>query len=302
MSIFIPKVIATPAGLALISAALSQSIDIIKSWNIRVAESSRLPLAVRLLDRSATLWLYPDSAEQLLRIGNAINAAFDFYNITRFLPDDPIAAIREDLRRALGGTLGDIGPTSACRAQNQLLVAALLMAGGLKAGSPSTDGRSSPDYFVEIGSVSFAVEIKRPESSNLIRERVDDAIDQIDSMQSSGGLVVVDVTDCIGSQSDPDAIGEDGKSLFNHICDVVRNAVTESKRPGLGKVTNLFVLGIWIRWLQKPIEPKGLFLTCEVVFRKARAGLIMEQSEALNNRILSGIQALGGGVIERKRA
>lgn len=300
MSIYLPNVIAKPSGLDFLATGLSESIDIVKTWNIRVPDSSRLPLAVRLLQRTSKLSEYPPDTQELVRIGNAIGTGFDFYRITRFLPDERIPAIAEDLRRALGGSLDDTGPSSAFRAQSQISLAAILTAGGLKPGAPETTGASTPDYLVSIGTVTFGVEIKRPESVRSIQQRVDEAIDQIDTFSTSGGVLTFDVTDCVGSQFNPDARDNGASSKFEIVCETVQHAVENSTRPGLSKVTNLVVFGVWLRWeAGPPIVPRGTLLTYDKVFRSARHGLIFEQSKQVLNRIFHGMTALGGKILER---
>jgi hypothetical protein len=292
--ILVPAITATPAGLSSLATKLGEAIDIIRSWNIRVSESSRLPSAKRLLEQVSKLESYPTDANQLNRIGNSIRIAFDFYHITRVLPMDRVAAIAEDLRRALGGTIDDVGPTAAHRAQSQILTAAVMAVGGLKPGAPRTDGNITPDYVIRVGTLSFAVEIKRPESLAGLRSKIDEAIDQVQSLDTTGAALVIDVSDCMSLDSSSSHGEEDAKRSFRRIWETVREAVDTSSRPGAAKVSNLFVFANLFGWKpSNPPRPQPLFLTYQEVFHKARSGLIVEASRGVRRQVVAGFQVFG---------
>jgi hypothetical protein len=301
-SIIAIGVTSTPSGLGLVASKLDEAIEIIKSWRIRVADSSRLPSASRLLYRSTTLSAYPDDPLQLLRIGNAIRVGFDFYHITRTLTDERVDAVAEDLRRSLSGTLDDTGPTSAQRAQSQVLFASTMAVGGLRPAAPSTAAGSSPDYVVRLGTLTFAVEMKRPESMVGIQGKMDKAIDQIAAMDSAGGVLFVDVSDCISLDSSPSSRDPDARTAFRAATTSVRDALLNSARPGRAKVTNLFVVGVWFGWREGPPRvPHPVFLTYEEVFHSARFGLLVEQAREVHERLFRGFRELGGEILERRR-
>src|SRR5450759_1447560 len=224
-SIVVPAITAEPSGLALLASKLKEAIEIIRSWKIRVPEPSRLPAAKRLLEQVAKMDSYPSDQAQLNRIANSIRIAFDFYHITRVLPEERIDAVVEDLRRALGGTLDDVGPSQAHRAQSQVLIAAVMAVGGLTPGAPRTDRGVTPDYVAQVGTLSFAVEIKRPESLAGLRTKIDEAIDQVDALDTSGGALVIDVSDCMsldsGSELGEEASKTDFRTLYGVVCDAV---------------------------------------------------------------------------------
>jgi hypothetical protein len=292
----------TPSGLSIVASKLDESIEIIKSWRIRVADSSRLPSASRLLHRSSALSAYPEDAGQLVRIGNAIRVGFDFYHITRTLPDERVAVVAEDLRRSLNGTLDDTGPTAAHRAQSQVLFASIMAVGGLRPAAPTTAAGSTPDYVVRVGTLTFAVEMKRPESLAGLQAKMDEAIDQISAMDSAGGVLFVDVSDCISLDSSPSSRDPDARAAFRAATEAVRNALLNSTRAGRAKITNLFVVGVWFGWRDGPPRaPHPVFLTYEEVFHSARAGLLVEQAKEVHERLFRGFSTFGGEIRERRR-
>lgn len=301
-SIVIPAITAEPSGLAVLASKLGEAIGIIRSWKIRVSEPSRLPAAKRLLEQVAKAGAYPSDPVQLNRISNSIRIAFDFYHITRVLPEERIDAVVEDLRRALGGTLDDVGPSEAHRAQSQVLTAAVMAAGGLQPGAPATDGGATPDYVVQVGTLSFAVEIKRPESLSGVRTKIDEAIDQVAALHTAGGALIIDISDCMSLDSVSDVGEELAKADFRALCSAIRDAVVRSTRLGANKISNLFVFANLFGWRPgPPPHPHPVFLTYHEVVHSARAGLIVEASRDVRRRIADGFERFGAETLEQRR-
>jgi hypothetical protein len=301
-SIVVPAITAEPSGLSLLASKLGEAIEIIRSWRIRVPEPSRLPVASRLLEQIATRSSYPSDPAQLNRIANSIRIAFDFYHITRVLPEERIAVVAEDLRRALKGTVDDVGPTEANRAQSQVLMAAVMAAGGLKPGAPRTGGGVTPDYVTQVGTLSFAVEIKRPESLAGLKAKIDEAIGQLAAIDTAGGVLVIDVSDCMSLDSLSPSAEAAATPDFQAIRNSVRQAVISSTRPGRNKISNLFVFANLFGWRPGPPPcPHPIFLTYQEVLHSARAGLIVDASRDVRRRIGRGFHEFGAETLEQHR-
>src|SRR5690349_22515070 len=98
---------------------------------ITVRPLGRLPQAVKLLRAIYTAGAYPATEHELVPIGNAIKAAFNFARIIDALKPPGPPGVLASLRRALKGKLDDVGPTPAHQAQSELFFGVTLAAGGL---------------------------------------------------------------------------------------------------------------------------------------------------------------------------
>jgi hypothetical protein len=301
--IIIPGITETPRGVAILADKLGEAIGILESWKLRVSPASRLQAAKRLLHHIATTPAYPEDEAQLHRIGNAIRIAFDFYHITRCLTEDRVNAISEDLRRSLDGTLNDYGPTEANRAQSQVLIAAVMAAGGLKPGAPVPGQGQTPDYVVNVDSLRFGVEIKRPESQDRVLKHVDKAIDQINALGTEGGVIVIDLSDCLLTAGERTwLVHDDVRPAFRDVYTVVSDHIASSERSGADIISNLFIFTNLFAWRRvSPPVPAPLFLMYSEVFRDARTGLIVEYSRRLRDQIDRGYEAFEGEIIQRKQ-
>jgi hypothetical protein len=264
----------------------------------------RLPhSAVRLLQETADLSAYPDDEVRLVRIGRAIRVAFDFYHITRVLTEERVDAMAEDLRRALKGTLDDSGPTEAHRAQSQMLIGAVLAVGGLRPGAPPLGPAPTPDYVISIDGLRYGAEIKRPASAKQILTRVDEAVDQIASFPSDAGLIVLDLTDALFEPGyELDATRDEVEARFRTAYRSVSDHLERSTRPGADRIANLFVFANLYGWQRTPrVVPRSLFPTYSEVFQRARAGLIVNQSRRVRERIDEGFRVFQAQMVERRR-
>lgn len=301
--VIVPAVTATPRGAAILADKLGESIAILETWNIRIASASKLPTAERLLRQIADLPAYPEEDRLLLRIGNVIRIAFDFYHITRCLTEDRVDAIAEDVRRSIKGTVDDSGPTEANRAQSQVLIAAVMAVGGLKPAAPQLEDGQTPDYVVVVDTLPFGVEIKRPASKDQVLKRVDQAIDQITAFGSEAGLIVVDLSDCLlGPTSQTAVTRSDVQPTFRAAYTDISEHVAKSERAGSNRIANLFVFANLFAWERRATPvPAPLFLMYSEVFPLARAGLIVKQARRLREQIDQGFKVFGGEVLERRR-
>lgn len=301
--VIIPAVTASPGSLGILADKLAEAITILESWHLRVPPSSRLHSAVRLLRETAGLSEYPDDEARLSRIGRAIRIAFDFYHITRVLTEERVDSIAEDLRRALKGTLDDAGPTEAHRAQSQMLIGAVLAVGGLRPGAPPLSSTPTPDYMISVDSLRYGVEIKRPATPKQVLARVDQAVDQIASLPSDAGLVVLDLSDALFEPGyEFDATREEVEAQFREAYRAVSDHLEQSERTGADRIANLFVFASLYGWQRTPrIMPRSLFPTYSEVFQRARTGLIVDQSRRVREAIDEGFRVFQAQMVERRR-
>jgi hypothetical protein len=186
-----------PGHCTLFARWLGHSVERITEFGVRVHRASRLPLAQTLLLRTAAAEKFPSTERELIRIGNALLTAWDFRLITHALPPTGLPSLAEDLRRSIGGSLDDLEPTAAHRAQSQLAFGAVLVAGGLRPLAPDTSGGPSPDYVVSVDTLPIGVEVKRPMRIANLTAAVDEAARQLTGFGSRHWAVHVDLSDAV---------------------------------------------------------------------------------------------------------
>jgi hypothetical protein len=105
-----------------------------------------------------------------------------------------------DLQAAVSGRLSPVSCTTGAyfQHQSQLWVGAMLTRAGANVGVLVQPGGSkNPDFIIENGTHRYAIEVKRPsgelDAQNIVRK----AASQVRSPQYHGGVIVVDLTDCI---------------------------------------------------------------------------------------------------------
>jgi len=281
---------------------LDEAISRLRAWGVRIHESSRLPAAVRLLRQVAKTDRFPRDQLQLTRIGNALTTAVDFDHISRALPPTPVAPIREDLQRAVAGTLDDFSSTDALRSQSQLLIGTVLAAAGYHPGAPdTTQPRPSPDYVVSVDGLPCGVEIGRPTSVRGIESKADEAVKQVAGMGLRHHVMVFDLSDVItalivasppGAPVDPEA---EFQALNRQLSDRIA-ADSESRVILYVSIVRLF---IW-RVSRGIATPVPLFKIYGAVFKKGAVGLVQDQANRLRTRVLAGWEALGGVITDLK--
>ena len=281
---------------------LESAIAHFRSWGVRINQRSRLPLAVSLLQDIGTKERYPDSDEELVRVANALRAAFDFRIVAGALEKQRSAPLAEMLQRACGGTLEDQGPTAAHRAQSELRFGATLAAGALLPKVPPTGTTKTPDFVVSLSGLDFGVEIKRPESGDTIHDRLDDAAKQLRDFGSRYQVIVLDLSDgvCpaieIVSDRQALAIAENAvRSRFRELCTEASDYMSAPRNRDRFDRVLLFAASVqsfvWLR--ETTIMPIGLMVAYPEVFHWACAGLLVEVGRDLRKRIASGWEYYG---------
>ena len=168
-----------PEGTGVLATRLDDVLARLPGLGIRLNPASRLPQAARLLRAVEEANAYPSAEPDLLRVTNAVKAAFNFVRVIDAIRSPGPPGMLESLRRAAKGTLDDAGPTPAHRAQSELFFGVATVAGGAKTGAPKPGGRKTPDFVTEVDTLRYSVEVKRPGSVNTVQDKVAEAVRQI---------------------------------------------------------------------------------------------------------------------------
>jgi hypothetical protein len=293
---------ATECGL--LADKLEEAIRHLVDQGVRVSASSRLPQAVKLLHAVAQRGAFPADAAELLPIANAIKAAFDFTAIRRALPDIPNAEVLDTCRRAVRGTLADEGPTPAHQAQSQLQFGCVLAETGLRTGAVHSRTRKAPDYLVSFLGLDAAIEVKRPGSRAGVQASVDDGVDQCCEFGEVSALAL-DLTDCValpssvfeGSSSELEAQAtERFQEIHRHASDYIDRRKCE---PGFDRCGVLWAFAGATFWpSEEPRRPLSRLLIYGESLNHARAGLLVDRTRQLRDRILEGFTDLGASDLQ----
>ena len=190
----------TVERLPQLASRVDAAIARVAALGVTVHSGSRFPLISRLLRTTSAAGRYPNDRGALEVVGESIRDAQEFIEISAALPSTPVASVVETLRRAIKGGLTDsqsIGPH--LRAQTELWVGAMMSGEGHRTGvlDRHASGEKNPDYILENGTLRYGVEVKRPNGSLDAANIVKKAASQIRSPAFHGGVLVIDLTDCL---------------------------------------------------------------------------------------------------------
>lgn len=178
---------------------VDEAIEEFAGWDVPARES-RLGKTSALLRATAKAGRFPTEDAELSVVSEAIRHGQEFVEIANVLPKVPIPSLRTDVRAALGGNLDPVSSSTGphLQFQTQLWVGSMLAQTQMKVGVLTRPGGAkNPDYIIENGTYQYAVEVKRPNGTldayNIVRK----AARQIRSEAYHGGMIVVDLTDCI---------------------------------------------------------------------------------------------------------
>ena len=213
-----------PERLATVADHLDEAIDEIRSWGVRIGNDSRLPHASRLLRNVAASGQFPSATAELSLVAEALRHAQEFVEVANVLPKDPISSLHQALQIAVGGELRPVDSTTGphLQLQTQLWVGAMFAHSEAEVGVLAQPGNGkNPDFIISNGTLRYAVEVKRPngvlDAHNIVRK----AARQIRHPQFHGGVIVVDLTDCIDPNlrhrvgRGPDDFREVGDEVIN---------------------------------------------------------------------------------------
>jgi hypothetical protein len=228
---------------------LMRAIKDLETWGVKVPGNSRLRVAAERLDATALMARASISAEERDELCAAVLTGLNFRDIAASLPPQRVRALRMDLEIAVTGTL--FGPATARKPmqfESQHLVAAALRLAGLEPRYPKAGkGAKSPDVLIAKSGLEYGVEVKRPESSNAVMARLDDARDQLDATGTVGGIAI-DATDVLKGLRHQELLTA-VQTLQRQIDDVVCPAPRLGYRAGYERIVCVLVLarGVWVR-------------------------------------------------------
>lgn len=197
--------ILTPRRMGHLAGQLEEAIAALdvramSEWQIRIPPDSRLPKIVRLLSEVAAEESFPECPSHRALIVQAARDAQEFAEISWVLPVDALKPLRPRLQEAVFGTLGETRH-KAYQSQSELWTGAVLARSGVLTGVRIADEGKSPDFILKNGTREYAVEVKRPSSIPRARELVSKAARQLRNDRYHGSAIVVDLTDCLGTES-----------------------------------------------------------------------------------------------------
>ncbi len=236
-------------------------------------------------------------------MSNAISTAYEIVQITDYLPPELSLELREDLRRAVGGSLDSGHADAAIRSQTQLHMGAIVASAGLVTSVSSIAKGSVPDFVVEVDGLRIAIEVKRPESEAGVLRSVDRAVSQLaeTSVPHEAGAVMLDLSDVLGDHvgrswaEDVDAAAHFGP-LVDRASDHIHTKASRGT-DGYERILGLFALAKVSGWhLDLPAHPETRFASYFEIFPGARQGLVRQSSARLRARLITGIETLGGDV------
>ncbi len=268
---------------------------------------SRLPQAVKLLRSIHAAKAYPTTDPELVRVGNAVKAAFNFVSFIDAIQPPGPPGVLESVKHALKGTLDDVGPTKAHRAQSELLVGVTLVGGGVRVGAPRPGKGKTPDYVADVDTVSYSTEVKRPGSGGAVERAVADAVRQVRAYKAYPSVVALDLSDLSSSPSVVRNVAladAQYQGTFRTAYTTARDYLVRRQADnGYNRVAVLFCFAesfLWALPQKSPIPHSAMMMYVEV-FPEASAGLIVDQSRKLRSQIVTGFENLGGRVTRLDR-
>jgi hypothetical protein len=296
-----------PERLDHVAAMLDEAVGAFRSWGITVGETNRLLRISKLLVRTAAEAAYPRDEERLSVLAESIRNAQEFIEIATVLPAEPIASVKHDLRKAIRGDLvGSGGPTGPhLQHQTQLWVGAMLAQAYAKVGVlMQPGGEKNPDFILSNGTLQYAVEVKRPNGGLDAYNTVRKAVRQIRSPKYHGGMIVVDLTDCIDltdrytcRSGSPDFSGVRDKTnyLLHDLHREVFEDTSEFIKPGREQVFGIIGFCRATHWDLEDLSVPHLlrYVGTVLYWRRDHRTLRAVRARWLTDLIHNGISAAG---------
>ena len=295
----------TAAMCAVLAERIDVAVQRFEQFGLRVPDTGRLRKERRLLQAIADEGEYPSSRSLLALIGNAIQDAMDFHQISRLLPAGRSDELASDLDRALRGTVEQGEPTrKPYQFQSQLWLGAMLEYAGLDPEVPRFTGRRSPDFLINCTTSVYGVEVKRPERQTSIVKNLDSAVAQLSAAEKYG-TVAIDLSDCLGAsvlRRITDVAGDapyDAAHVdFLRMRDDLQARVFDQQRrqyqPGYGRVMVLLIFARGLRWdLANPKAPYPFTMTEVGAFTSAHGSLRHHHAVRIRDSLIEGLRTAG---------
>lgn len=300
VTIFLPPhVPLRPWNMAHVARRLEAAIESLRGVDLRIPEGSRLPEAVAVLRECARDESYPEDKEARLRITAAISTAYEMVQVTDYLPESLGDSLREDLRRAVKGTLVARDPGPDRQIQSQLHVGAILAASGLRVGVPDPQATTIPDFVVNVGDLEIPLEVKRPSSVQGLLDSVDKAVAQMQGYSQGRGsyALFIDLSDVVcDGRSDSWEVSVSKDQGFGAAATAASDRIhgKAHERRGHERMLLLVAIAKAARWQGAPDpSPEFRFESFFEVLEKACMGLLDRQAQQLRMAIVSGLRELG---------
>lgn len=291
---------------------LGDAITKLRAWNVRVLDVSRLEVERRLLLDVATRGCYPHNPAQLRQIAHALRDAHEFRYISASMPEARIEQLVKELQRTVGGTPDRRScKREAYQYQTQFWVGAILGFGNVRPIIPPTSSRRSPDYLLRNGTLSYGVEVKRPETPEGAERQMLSGARQLASA-GVGGAVVIDISDCLAPEAtevihgnESDSAELESAQTFQAIATRLEQLAFDDDRnqprAEFLPATVMVVMASVFRWRLDDLRYPDLIKLCRfAAFWKNRNTLAYHRTLWLRDILFRGMQATGHNLVSNR--
>jgi hypothetical protein len=265
-----------------------------------------LDLAVRRLEEVGTSESYGVSLAELRDTAFALQVASDFIQLAYVLSDDPMPQMAAEVALAVRGNLeGTAKRRKPKEFQSQFWVGTLLAYSGLQPRvPPSREDQSQVDFVIEVDTLQYAVEVKRPETLRSVTGAMDRAAGQTRDF-GLPGVLVIDLSDCFGASQLTTAALDHHTGLREMLSPHFRAQVNQFAPRVLyykhsDKYKRVAATVFFIRlvgWRRADMrQPESVVLFNTTGYPMACGGLIDHHTDRLRGMIRRGCESLGEGL------
>jgi hypothetical protein len=265
-----PCIETTPESCAEVRRALDVALETFLHWNIDPPSGTWVQEAAQWLEYVTQRKSLGATDEELQRTSAAIAMVVDFYHISTSLGIEANRQVGAELARLANGRLPGPGRTAAGKDfLSQFWVGTLLAQSKLEPRIPAYDrpNQAKPDFLIERGRVSFAIEVKRPQTTHSARRAVLKAGDQLRTLYMPG-IIVIDATDCLTVDPwaihQPDSgVREQRASDIAELHNVLRSEIASYSRSSkLSEIGMLLTFARYWNWERRddgaPVRDAGI--------------------------------------------
>src|SRR6266496_2604979 len=301
----IPFAALTPGACDVVAQTAQEAMDVFAAWHIPLPKQARLREAVALLRRVAAAGSWGTTQAELAQVAAALTVAGDFILIAQCLRGDPIDAISDEIRTALGEGLAAVGRVGGYDVSSQYWFGMLLARAGLRPRVPRA-GERRPDFVINADEIDFGVEHKRPESAHSAPDALDTAAGQLrdyGDKHHTPGVIVMDLSDAVGAQHTasirlptPTAMRGIIATAFQTQADRLdRRAQTYRRSNKYDRIVGLIFYTRALLWLEQPVGLVPTFTAWVVTYIMERGchGIIQDSVRHLFRSLKTTIEEFG---------